>query len=109
MTIQISPARLLALVEPVKFSKEEWKDMAYLLKSEYEVNTDYFERVIIETIDRDNHSDTYRTMRTWYHRLSDYSKDFDELIRMIDYNKRNMNEQYKGENNENEIQNTNPR
>ena len=60
MIIQIFPARLLALVEPVKFKEEEWnilkniivRELDYDFDKEYEllgksqVSSDYFKNVV---------------------------------------------------------------
>ena len=95
MTIQIFPARLLALVEPVKFKEEEWnilkniivRELDYDFDKEYEllgksqVSSDYFKNVV-----------------EYYFLSSDISQEitFDEYLKdkkiYLDYVKRNAYE-----------------
>ena len=95
MIIQIFPARLLALVEPVKFKEEEWnilkniivREIDYDFDKEYEllgksqVSSDYFKNVV-----------------EYYFLSSDISQEitFDEYLKdkkiYLDYVKRNAYE-----------------
>ncbi len=95
MIIQIFPARLLALVEPVKFKEEEWnilkniivRELDYDFDKEYEllgksqVSSDYFKNVV-----------------EYYFLSSDISQEitFDEYLKdkkiYLDYVKRNAYE-----------------
>ena len=95
MIIQIFPARLLALVEPVKFEEEDWRILKNLLSKE--LNHDFSTEYRLLRDDRISTED-FKKRVNMYFLASDFASDiqFREYLKdkkiYLDYVKRNAYE-----------------
>ena len=95
MIIQIFPARLLALVEPVKFKNEEWIKLKSVLTRELEYG---FEKEYSLLSDYHIDSEYFMNVVNYYFLKTDLAQTcgFDEYLRdkkiYLDYIKRNSYE-----------------